>query len=53
MIESFKGVGKSNMKQGKALIDAMKKHDALLSQHVDTKMIIEAALPQLVAASND
>lgn len=35
VIESFKGVGKTNPKAGKLLIELMKKHDVLLSQHVD------------------
>ena len=40
VIESFKGVGKTNPKAGKLLIELMKKHDSLLSQHVDEKMIV-------------
>lgn len=37
VIESFKGVGKTNPKAGKLLIELMKKHDVLLSQHVEEK----------------
>jgi len=44
VIEKFRGVGKTDERPIKTLIEMMKKHDALLSQHVDIKTIAQVAL---------
>ena len=48
-LQNFRGVGKTNQKPIKELVELLKKHQKLLDQHVDEKHIVEEALKQLAS----
>lgn len=52
VIETFKGVGKSNPKPIKYLISLLAKYKSLLSKHVDEKTIQESAFTQITSILN-
>jgi len=43
-LQNFRGIGKTNQKPVKELVELLKKHQKLLDQHVEEKFIVEEAI---------
>ena len=43
-LQNFRGIGKTNQKPVKELVELLKKHQKLLDQHVEEKFIVEEAM---------
>lgn len=44
ILTGFKGVNKTNEDLVKNLIELLKKHDTILSKHIDSKVIAQSAI---------
>jgi len=49
VIKKFNQIGKNDVRPIKKMIKLMQEHDQVLSQHVDTKTIVEKAMVQIEA----